>query len=411
MKDAKNKTTNWTSLLLLLIFLFPVMILGNIIRIVTQTNLESQKTGSTLLPFFGEKIEYYVAPGSDSQIQVLSEKTYLIPSNEQEKTTNVITQFADNGKLLVTTNKNSIRNSVTYKSVLWEVDADGLRLQKELTNQHYFDTDNNLYQLNYQLLQETKESGKIKLDIVKDGITKSLERPIVIPNTLDYSLNDLPVISGDKKIVSLHFKNLKNDLQPDIIVFLNISANELIIKSLKPHQVGYLNQDGTKYSFYDLNEKAVFIHNLETKAVDRLETDIETSSFASKDGKYYVSGTIQYQDASGRESNDPNQVVSIINSQTLETETEIMIFMRQQIRNIIPINDNIVMVVNDKGVINFLDLKTQGVIRTITNPKFKGSDEAIHFYYNSISLSPNKQKLTAVDTENTVYIWPISINN
>jgi hypothetical protein len=410
MLDTHYKPTNWTSLVLLLIFMFPVVILGNVVRIITQTNLQAPKAGSTLLPFFGERVDFYALKGLDPQMQITGEKSYLIPTADKIETENISTQFGPDGKFLVTINKQKNINNRAFTSVLWEINGGDITLKKELDSQYYFDKDNGLYRLDYQLQQQTPTNALIQIDIITDGAKKTLSKSITINNINDYTLARMPVVSDDKEVLVMHFKDTKTETDTDINVFLDLVDMTLSTQSFPSHSIGYLNHNGTKYSYYHPATKDIYIHNITTDIVDKFDAGIDVFSLASKGDRFYISGISPNLDPSNIILNDPNQVVMIVDSKDLKTVAELNIFMREKITKIIPANDDIIIVVNEQGVISFVDMNTEGVIKTITNPQPKESNKTIDFYHDSVSLSPDSKIMTAADTQSRVFVWNIDLN-
>jgi hypothetical protein len=387
--------------------MLPVVILGNVFRILTQTDPKSDPTGSTLLPFFGEKIQFYGTTGVESQIQVLSEKSYLIPIKTQFTTTSASTQFSPSGNYLLT--RNNARSRSDSKSVVWEIKEGELMLKQELSSLSYFDTSDNLVQVAHKFEPLTSQNGRLKFDLSVGDNKQTLEAPIQSPNLRDFTLASLPITASQNTTTAFHFKNPKNDLQTHITAFVNIQNSDLSIKSLPPHDRAYLSADGQKYIFYDSSIQSITIQNVASSESINIPTPNPITAFAALDSKYYFSSSLDNSDLLSQKENSANQVITIINSNTLEQEVPINLYMNDKIRKIIPINDKFIIIVNEDGVINFLDTETNGLQRTITNPSLKTQDSAVHFYYDSVSISQDHKILAAVDPQNVVYIWPMDI--
>jgi WD40 repeat protein len=393
--NAKKKRNKSNLAVLILIFILPVLILGNAVRLFFQNN--GNPNFSALI---NRNVEFLSVPTNQQAVEI---------DNFRELEANLSISRMENPRVF--SQLNAEQDAVVFHST--RDFLDNAQTQSDIVNVDGSDNNTLLppgitfFNSRSQEVTIGLQRGEEKVSLI---INDNVASELFLEDFPEIRLVDTPFISPNNRYVAMIFTTAR---QLSVMLIIDINALEVTLHQAPDIDKLVFSKDSSSIIYFSDLDRFLHVYDIATEEVIiDFNTSQQLTSFTSGISHYYTSSSI-LRGSSTRffnpEEPEPNQAITVWDKRSFDQKLQIFVFMPDEITKIIPLSDRVLIIINTRGVMNFLNLETEEIEKVITHPDFDNSPDYFHYYPNSIIANSNEDRLIALDRDNMVHIWEMSV--
>jgi hypothetical protein len=393
---AKPKKSVSNLIVMSLIFLIPMAILGNAARLYLQSG--ASPNFSALI---NRDVEFLSVPTNQQSIEFENyrqiETSLSIPIQDNPK---ILSQFnPEQTKVLFHSTSDFLRASSTQSSLI-DINAG---LDQALLDQglNFFNSRGDLISMELR-----RESESVSL-VINNNVASEL----LLEDFPDIRLVQSPYISPNNRYVAMIFSTSKT---LSVMLLVDINSQEVTIHEAPDIDNMVFSKDSSSVIYFSDLDQFLHVYDIATEEIIiDFNTSEQLTSFSSGVTYYFTSSSILSGSSTrffNPEEPEPNQAITVWTKRNFDQVQRIYIYMPDEINRIIPLSDKILIIINRRGVMNFLNLETEEIDKVITHPDHDGRANFFHYYPNSIMVNSNEDRLIALDRNNHLAVWDIDVD-